>query len=319
MVSVNPSESGNRLVRTVKGLIIQPILFVQALPYVTAQLSTFGITFLKRPVVWMALGFHSALLLLPAVDLSAPKVEEVVETEPEAEVPIEAVSLSDILAPEEPVPPPLEEPQAPPPEAAPPPAVVAPPVLTEVPEQLEELIDEQDEEPLDEFEAEFEEFEEEEQSFAFDPAQQAAFGSSLSQFIGVDTATGTSNFDITDQWLSYDPNNPALARFRNQDMVHIPQPSAFFTPESLATGTHLPSPGVGFNQIARNTGLVRREGLGESLTSAGMIEGEESTYGGHILLGIYNADNQPVNYVSLVDLQGTTLVFTWPSDPRKGQ
>ncbi|MEM8613539.1 MAG: hypothetical protein AAGF93_16070, partial [Cyanobacteria bacterium P01_H01_bin.105] len=166
MVSVAPSESRKRLTTMGKNLAMQPILFIQALPYVTAQLSGYGASFLKRPVVWMALGVHGALLVLPTVDLSAPKVKEVVEPEPEEKVVLEAVSLSDILAPTEPTLPP-EALQALP--EAPPAVPAVPTVLTEVPEQLEESITETPEEFEEVFEEEFEE--EPEQSFGFDPAQ----------------------------------------------------------------------------------------------------------------------------------------------------
>ncbi|MBT9313864.1 hypothetical protein [Leptothoe spongobia] len=317
MVSINPPESGNCLVKTAKSLIMQPILFVQALPDVTAQVSTYGVTFLRRPVVWIALGFHGALLILPAVDLSVPKLEAVVEAEPEEEVPIEAVSLSDILAPEEPVPPPPEEPQAPPPEATPP-TVVAPPVLTEVPEQLEDVIDDQDFD--DEFEDDVgDEFEDngDEQSFAFDPAQQSALNSSLSQFLG-SSSEGTSNFDVTNQWLNIDPTNSVLMGFRADDITNVVDPYAFFTTDSINAGTYLPLPEATFKQISRNIELVSREGLGQALTSAGMSQVDEGLYGGHPFYGVYSADGQPVNYISLIDLKGTTLVFVWPADPRQG-
>ncbi|MEM9266566.1 MAG: hypothetical protein AAGA46_13680 [Cyanobacteria bacterium P01_F01_bin.13] len=294
-----------------KNLALQPILFIQALPYVTAQLSTYGISFLKRPVVWMALGIHGVLLILPAIDLSASKVEELVESEREDEVTIEAVSLSDILAPAEPVPPPPEALLAPPPEAAPPPVAVAPPVLTEVSEELEEIIEEI---PEDEFEEEFEEFEEDpgEQSFAFDPVQQEAFGSNLSQFLGA-SSEGTSNFDITEQWLSVDPIN---LRFRAQDIQNVVDPTVFFTADSISDGTYQPLPQATFKQISRNIDLVNREGLGQALINAGMTQIDEGLYGGHPFYGVYDANNQPVNYISMIDLKGTTLVFVWPNDPR---
>ncbi|ESA36672.1 hypothetical protein N836_06315 [Leptolyngbya sp. Heron Island J] len=317
MVSVAPSESRKRLAKMGRTLAMQPILFIQALPYVTAQLSAYGISFLKRPVVWMALGVHGALLILPAVDLSAPQQEEIVEPESSEEITIEAVSLSDILAPTEPVPP-LAEPQAPPPEA---PATVtaAPPVLTEVPEQLEEII----EEPPDEFEDEVEgifdnEFEDDDsaQAFAFDPAQQSSLSNSLSQFLGASNE-GTSNFDVTTEWLGIDPTDPIDIRFRTKDIANVVEPSAFFTPDSINAGTYLPFPQVTFKQIARNIDLVRREGLGKALESAGMSQVEEGLYGGHPFYGVYAADGQPVNYISLIDLKGTTLVFVWPNDPRQ--
>ncbi|NEZ62188.1 hypothetical protein D0962_05255 [Leptolyngbyaceae cyanobacterium CCMR0082] len=314
MVSVAPSESRKNLVSMAKSLAMQPMLFIRALPYVTIQLSTYGVSFLKRPVVWIALGVHVILLVLPAVDLSAPKIGDVVETEPEEEVTIEAVSLSDILAPAEPAPPPPEEPQAPTPEAPPAP-VVAPPVLTEVPEQLEEIIEEEEFE--EEFDEEFAEFEEEEPSFGFDPAQQSSLNSSLSQFLGTDPNNGTNNFDITSEWLTIDLTDPIDLRFRSKAVENVVEPAAFFTTESIVNGTYLPLPQVSFKQIARNIDLVSREGLGQALISAGMSQVEEGLYGGHPFYGVYSADEQPVNYISLIDLKGTTLVFVWPNDPRQ--
>ncbi|MGD1950029.1 MAG: hypothetical protein ACFB14_10335 [Leptolyngbyaceae cyanobacterium] len=292
---------------------MQPFLFIRALPYVTVQLSTYGASFFKRPVIWMALGFHGLLLVLPAIDLTAPKAEEVAEPEPEEEVSIEAVSLSDILAPTEPAPLP-PEPETPPPEN-PPPATIAPPVLTDVPEQQEQkIIEEQDDPAQDEFE---DEFEDNEQSFAFDPAHQSALSSSLSQFLSASNE-GTSNFDVTAEWLRIDPTNAIDIRFREHAIGNVAEPSAFFTPESISNGTYLPFDTVTFKQIARNIDLVSREGLGQALAQAGMLQVDEGPYGGHPFYGVYSADGNPVNYISLIDLKGTTLVFVWPNDPRQG-
>lgn len=314
MVTVAPAESRKHLVKVAKGVVMQPILFIRALPYVAAQLSSYGVSFFKRPVVWLALGAHGLFLLLPAIDLSAPKVEEVVETDPEEEVTIEAVSLSDILAP--PAPPPEAAPPPEPPPAAVPPAQ-APPVLTEVPEDIEEIIEQQEEEfEEDEFEDDFED-DLGDQPFAFDPAQQSALSSSLSQFLGASNE-GTNNFDVTAEWVGIDPTNAINMRFRQKDIENVADPAAFFTPESIAAGTYLPFSQVTFKQIARNIDLVSSEGLGQALASAGMSQIPEEPYGGHPLFGVYSADGQPVNYISLIDLKGTTLVFVWPSDPRQG-
>lgn len=315
MVSIAPSESRRRLAKIGRALVVQPILFIQALPYIATQLSTYGVSFLKRPVVWMALGIHGALLVLPAVDLSAPPQEEITDAELPEEVTIEAVSLSDILAPTEPAPPPPAEPA---PAAAPLAPVAAPPVLTEVPEQLEEIVEELENEVEEEFEDEFFEEEEPEQPVGFDPAQQSALSSSLSQFLGASNE-GTSNFDVTSEWLGIDPTDPIDVRFRTNDIANVVDPSAFFTAESINAGTYLPFPQVTFKQIARNIDLVSREGLGQALESAGMSQVDEGLYGGHPFYGVYATDGQPVNYISLIDLKGTTLVFVWPNDPRQSQ
>lgn len=148
MVSVEPSKTGNPLASMVKRFVFQPILFIQALPHVTAQLSTFGFRFLRRPVVWLALGTHGLLLLLPAVDLTATKPEELEQPAPEEAPVIEVKNLSELIGavPEDTeVPPPPEPEEAPPPEAAaPPPEELVITDIEDIPEDLPP------EEPLDE-------------------------------------------------------------------------------------------------------------------------------------------------------------------------
>lgn len=137
MANTASSGTGKRLLKRIQGLAMQPVLFIRSLPYVTAQLASYGFSFACRPVVWAALGAHGLLLLIPTVDLTSPPGEEVAETEAEEAAVIEVKDLSDLLgatAPEAAAPPP---PAAAPPPVAPPP--VAPPeqvVLTEVPEDL---------------------------------------------------------------------------------------------------------------------------------------------------------------------------------------
>lgn len=140
MVSVEPSEASNPLIRMTKSLALQTVLFIKALPYVTAQFSTYSLRFIRRPVVWAALGAHGLLLLLPAVDLTASKQEELIESEPEEAPVIEVQNLSDLIgaAPEE-LPPPPEPEAAPPPEkpvAAVPPEEVIITDSEDIPEDL---------------------------------------------------------------------------------------------------------------------------------------------------------------------------------------
>lgn len=138
MAGIGSSESGNPLIRMAKGAVMQPILFIQSLPHVTAQISKFGLNFVRQPVVWLALVTHGVLLILPAVDLTAVKPEEEVEVEPEEPPVLEVQNLSDLIGEE----PPEEELTPPEPEEPPPEEPVAPPpeeiVLTDVPEDLPE-------------------------------------------------------------------------------------------------------------------------------------------------------------------------------------
>ena len=136
MVSVEPSDSDNPLLSMAKGLMMQPILFIRALPYVTTQLSTYGLRFILRPVVLVAFGVHGLLLLLPAADLTASKPEELAE--PEQAPVIEVQNLSDLIgaAPETELPPPPAEPQAPPAEPAVPPEDIIITDIEDVPDDL---------------------------------------------------------------------------------------------------------------------------------------------------------------------------------------
>ncbi|MEM9482380.1 MAG: hypothetical protein AAGA83_01675 [Cyanobacteria bacterium P01_F01_bin.116] len=152
MVSVEPSNKDNPLVRASKNVVLQPIFLIQSLPHVTAQLSIFGVRFLRRPVVWLALVTHGLLLLLPAVDLTEPKPEELQQPEPEQAPVIEVKNLSELIgaAPEEAelLPPPEPE-EAPPPEAtAPPPEELVITDVEDIPEDLP-LEESLDEPPLD--------------------------------------------------------------------------------------------------------------------------------------------------------------------------
>ncbi|MBE9069762.1 hypothetical protein IQ260_24265 [Leptolyngbya cf. ectocarpi LEGE 11479] len=97
-------------------------MFIRALPYVTAQLSTYGLRFMQRPVVWLALGSHGLLLLLPAIDLTASTSEELVNAESEDASVIEVQNLSDLIGAvptETELPPPPEPEEAPPEEPTP--------------------------------------------------------------------------------------------------------------------------------------------------------------------------------------------------------
>ncbi|MGD1855590.1 MAG: hypothetical protein ACFB2W_15210 [Leptolyngbyaceae cyanobacterium] len=129
MVSVEPSEAGNPWVKMTRNVVLPPILFIPALPHVMAQLSVYGIRFIRRPVVWIALGTHGLLLLLPVTDLTASK--QPVDPESEDAPVIEVQNLSDLIGTASEELSPSPEPEAPPPE----PPVAVPPedvIITDV-------------------------------------------------------------------------------------------------------------------------------------------------------------------------------------------
>ncbi|MEO0456204.1 MAG: hypothetical protein AAF152_06415 [Cyanobacteria bacterium P01_A01_bin.114] len=256
-----------------------------------------------HPLTWLSVGLHGALLLMPAWQLQPPKTEE--PEPPEEEVVIEVENLADLLGSQESEPPPAE-----PPPAEPPPAAQVPQqqVLTEVPEEIpEELL----EPTLPEAPLPDDPLPDEPPPPPFDPAVQAAFKSDLSHFLstGASNSAGTSsNFDNTDQW----PILPSMIDSRIGDQA------AFFTPDSIADGTYQAYPGVEFKYIGRNFDLVSSEGLGPAVQASGLSFEQIDTYGGSTLYVVISPEGNPMNYISLVDMKGSTAVFVWPDDPRQG-
>ncbi|MEO1404515.1 MAG: hypothetical protein AAFV72_25140 [Cyanobacteria bacterium J06635_1] len=258
---------------------------------------------LFHPLTLVSVGLHALLLFMPAWELEHSEAEEpeILEEEPV----IEVESLADLLGTPDQAPPP-EAPAEPPSQAQAP----EPPqkqVLTEVPEELpEELPPEDlpleelppDELPLDE-------------PPPFDPVVQAQFKSALSNYLSVGStnAAGTSsNFDNTDQWPIPAPWIPRS----------FGDPGAFFTADSMADESFQPYPGVEFKYIGRNFDLVSSEGLGPAVQENGLSFEQIDTYGGSDLYVVISPEGNPMNYISLVDMKGSTAVFVWPDDPRQG-
>jgi hypothetical protein len=289
-------------------VLLSPFRLAIVLPELSARLSKYLVMNVAvRPTVLAALGAHGLLLFLPLWELHTPEVEEL--NPPKEEDPtIEAVSLGDLLATEEEPAAPVDNPPSQPePQVAAAPQSVAQPVLTEVPEDLPEELPTAEpiaepEEPLlpDEPEPE------PEQSLAFDPGRRGQLTSSVNAVLGRTTG---SDFDNTDQW----PPLPSQIRW-------IPETDlpAFFTPDSIQNGSYQPFNGAGLKFIGRNAELIAREDLPQTTAQAGFSLGPEESYGNHPLFAIAAADGQPVAYLSLLDMKGSTVVITWPYDPRQG-
>lgn len=293
MVHVEPSGSGKSLATMVKGVVMQPILFMRALPYVTAQLSTYGAQFIGRPVIWMALAAHGLLLLLPAVDLTAVKPEEQIETEPEEAPVIEVQNLSELIGaePEEAeLPPPPEDPEPPPPETS-----VAPPddiVITDVEDIPEDLPDEPDEpdEPN-----EPDEPDDEPEQPPFDGAAARAQAADRTRTLGETT-----------------PPAPLLL---DED-----QRSFFF---DMANGTKLDAPlidGLTDLIVFNDATLAEKEQeILNSFAAGGDNPSQVGEYGDWPLYQLINVEsNEEVGYLSVFQGTGgrTVLVGIWNSFPQ---
>lgn len=288
-------------------MLLSPVRFIRILPGLSIQLAKyFLVEVAVRPTILAALGVHAALLVLPLWDLSSAPLEESVEEEIVEDPTINAVSLGDLLATSEPPP---EEVTPPPETEVEPQAQVVEPVLTEVPENLPEALppEEFPEDPVAEPEDPFlDDPPEPEQSLAFNPAMQGQFTSSVNARLG---QTAGSDFDNTDQWP------PLRSQLRRIPEADLP---AFFSANSIQDGSYQPLPGAGLKFIGRNTELIIRENLPETTAEAGFILGPEENYSNHPLYAITTPTGEPVSYVSLLDIKGSTVVITWPYDPRQG-
>ncbi|MEM7066749.1 MAG: hypothetical protein AAF572_26730 [Cyanobacteria bacterium P01_B01_bin.77] len=294
MVSVEPSEAGNPLVSMTKNAILQPILFVQALPCVTVQLAVYGGRLIRRPVVWIALATHGLLMLLPAVDLSVSKQEELIELEPEEAPVIEVQNLSDLIgaAPKE-LPPPPEPEEAPPPEK---PVVAALPeevIITDpedIPEDLppEEPADDSlldapppDDDPADD-----------QPSFDLAGAQQQA--SDRTRTLGETTPPGPILLEDSQQPFFFDMNAG--------NKIEAPLVSGL---------TDL----IAFNDV---TLAEKEQAILDSFISGGDNPVPTGEYGGVPLYQLVNtATHEEVGYLSIFQGSGGRTVFVgiWDSLP----
>lgn len=94
------------------------------------------------------------------------------------------------------------------------------------------------------------------------------------------------------------------------------QGSAFFTADSITTAELETVAGIQtFRWIARIPLMVLRVDLFEHYRTSPLTLVECSPYGGAILYAVVDAEDKPQGYLSLVDLQGTTLVMLWERDP----
>ena len=289
-------SSRNRLslIEQVGLFAILPIRFLVRLPVLSVQVSQFVFReILTRPTVLTAILLHGGLLVLPALELTEPKAEELNAPEEEDE-PIEVQSLTDLVAasPEAEAPPP-EQPAPPPPDAPPPEQQI----ITEVPPDLpdEELPPIDDPPPEDDFE---------------DPdpvAQPPAFdqGTAQSGLIGTGATNGlvdavsALSFKDADQPFFFMPNSSGEFKATSQPI------DAVLTMYYFDTVTY----GV-------NAGFAEAQKLAEA-SGYFLQNAPEGNYGNNPLYTVVDADGNVVSYLSLVlpvDEDSSVLVL-WKTPP----
>lgn len=242
------------------------------------------------PLMGISVILHIALLFvpLPSWDSAAEEAAEEATPEAEEEAPIDILSLSEIAAPEPPPEPPPEQPQPAPPEPAPPPSGAVPPPPD--PQQVEELPPEaefvEEELPAEEgFEAEA--------SPSFDP------GAATEQFLGDISGLGvvnyTSQFGLPTPDLLRNPGNAAC----------------FIDP---AGG---PVSGVRVaNWLDKEPQTLLRENLQDVYGPRGITFEELEPFCGERYFRALTAEGQPFMTLSLVRLEGSTLLVVWETPPQ---
>ncbi|MEO0768170.1 MAG: hypothetical protein AAFY72_01860 [Cyanobacteria bacterium J06649_4] len=252
---------------------------------------------LYHPLTWIAVGAHVVLLFVPFNPNKPTAVEEVPEEEIDESIPVDILNLSSISTP---TPPPEAAPK--PPDASPPPAAALPPApvpapsptpvpapadeeaapMAEVADPVEQTVS--TESPVET---------EQPQQPAYDPSgDQQVFISNLGNLRGVNA------YDAT--LLPYESDFP------NGN-------GAFF----LDFSSDPPGPAAGALNATRidKQPSSALEVVTSSYSSAGYTVAPLANYANEALYELKTAEGATALYMSLVSLEGSTLVVTWPNDP----
>jgi len=253
------------------------------------------------PLLLISGVLHSLLLVAPLPSQPEPATE----TEAPASEETEAVDLLSIA----------ELPTAEPPAAAPPPESTSPapsppdprPTAPQpvAPEQYpEEPVPSQPTDPLPPEEPAPDETGSPASNFTIDPARQNQ------ALAGIDVIgrTGSSNFNITDLF-------PYGAWGKGLNNLPEGERGCFFGQISQDS-YDLVAGATQLLYISRNIEFVERDDLAQSFEARGYdLVKLDSGYCNHPLIAVQEA-GQPLLYISLIDLKGTTIVIFWSSDPR---
>lgn len=241
---------------------------------------------LYHPLTWLAIGAHVVLLVVP-FNPDKPVAVEPEESEEEIDesIPVDILNLSALSAPEPPPDAPLPEPVTTPPAptAAPPPAEVpAPPAVTAEPAVPD---------PATPTPATPDPPEEDPPPPAYDPGgDQTAFTGNLGR-LGLNAYTflpepGMFPNGNSDRFLNFaDPNNPV--------------------PLSGSLGAQLND-----KQPGNVLGVMQ-----DAYAGSGLVFTEWTPYEGEKLYQLSNPDGKPFMYVSVVDMNGSSLLVMWSEDP----
>lgn len=277
---------------------------------------------LYRPMLYLSLGLHWAILIVPLPE-EAPSVEET-ET-PAVE---EQVKLSQLLAPTKPSPSPLPKvsPASPPPTpktVTQPPAPVSPKAIPApeeaVAEEEKELAPEVEETTTPEVEATPTPEAEQESQIEEDREETA-----IATVEATPTPTPEAEAKPEEVAAAFqsvfgnvDANPDELV-----DANLFAQPEFFFTPDSLNLDSD-PVKQAGINRIQwislKKPDRVMEEMLEPDLQSSGISVVSQGEYGGGTVYEL-NKDGTVLGYLNLVPTKGSigTMIVVWNQNPNSG-
>ena len=268
---------------------------------------------LYHPLTWVAVGAHVVLLVVP-FSSSGPKAVDNPTTQPEEieSIPVDILNLADIATSEPPLEPASTNPS--PPRSAPLSAIAPSTQDTPIPTKLDARS------AADEVTQNLESQgvqTESSSSASSAQTQQLGENQTLAYDPSADQQQYIQNLDSLGLGGYKDPNSgerslPGVSSFRrNTD-------SSYFITE---TGTR-PYTVIKTVEAARDARWLDKEPstvLAEqedTYSTLGLSFVKVDNYGGEPLYQLTKEDGSPVMYLSLVQLQGSTLLVIWQVDPR---
>jgi hypothetical protein len=132
----------------------------------------------------------------------------------------------------------------------------------------------------------------------------------------------TPAFDPTPFRQQFFTSLPNIGVSDYTDTIGLPSPSNFRNPgiasRFLANADRNPSalPNTTARWLDKEPATILRDGLEATYGAAGLRFDEQPPFEGERFFEVRNAEGQTVFYVSLVQLQGSTLLVMWDNDPR---
>ncbi|PZO47312.1 MAG: hypothetical protein DCF15_19160 [Phormidesmis priestleyi] len=263
---------------------------------------------LYQPLAGLALGLHLLLLIVPFNPSKPAPAESEKPPEEEAVIPVDILNLADVSAPEPPAPSLAKIAPTQPSSQTPNQTQIQSQSSAALPPRSSAAVPNSPSNPQ-----------------PADPPNQPADGNQLSD--GNQPPDGSQPTDNS-QPPAYDPGPQRSAFIGNLGNIglttypdRLPQPRFFKRPEnagSFLTNTDPPALVDGADSsvwMDKGVSTVFAQ-LKSTYEPSGVSFNPLDNYGGEVLYELLDNTGQPFQYVSLVELKGSTLIVNWPERPQ---